>query len=172
VPCLRDGSACAGDQVQQLTRLGEPSGPVLREDRRPVEDDLEDATGALDELRLDAPGVTDLGCQTGSPGKIASLTAVGDRQPAHIVPLGCVNGSWGTIGAPRSLANVEQDSILRWFVAHGSAPLRPAGISLSRLAVHESRGLRCGTRTGRPGPPAPAARPRRSTHVRPRPEPR
>jgi hypothetical protein len=57
---------------------------VFREERLPVENDLEDATGTFDEFRLESPVAPDLGCQTGSPGKVASLTAVGDRQPAHV----------------------------------------------------------------------------------------
>ena len=63
-----DGSGCGGDQVQHLARLGKPSSLVLREQDRSIEDDLEDAFGALDQLRLDAPGALDLGRQTGSPG--------------------------------------------------------------------------------------------------------
>jgi hypothetical protein len=41
---------------------------VLREEGLAVEDDVEDAAGALDELCLDAAGTTNLGRQTGSPG--------------------------------------------------------------------------------------------------------
>lgn len=54
------------------------SDVVLAEDELAVDDDIEDAAPARDELRLDLERILDLGRQTGGTGQIVSLLAVGD----------------------------------------------------------------------------------------------
>ena len=54
---------------------------ALGEDERAVRYDVEHPRIALDELRVDSELVLDTGCQTGSPGQVASTDAVADRDP-------------------------------------------------------------------------------------------
>ncbi len=61
----------------------EAAGFLLREDQTPIDDDLEDATVALDQGRLDAVFLLDLGRQTGGPWQVVSAYAVLDRDLLH-----------------------------------------------------------------------------------------
>ena len=65
--------------------VGELPGLVLRVDELAVDVDVEDAAGTLDEKRLRAECVLDLGSQTDRYGLVASGGAVGDRD---------VHGGW------------------------------------------------------------------------------
>ena len=61
-------SGSDGDPVQHLVRLGEAPRLALRKERLTVEDDLEDAPGASNQLSLEPPRLPDLGRQTGGSG--------------------------------------------------------------------------------------------------------
>jgi hypothetical protein len=69
-----------------LGGVGEAAVAVLGEDQPAVGDDVEDAAIALQELRLDAERLPDVGRQTGGPWQIVSAYAVLDgdlhRMPA------------------------------------------------------------------------------------------
>ena len=64
---------------------------LLREDELAVEHDLELAATALDECRVDAMCLLDLGRQTGGPWQVVSLHAVGDLH-VHRILLGVREG--------------------------------------------------------------------------------
>lgn len=59
--------------------LRKPPLLVLGEYHGLVGLDIKDAAAALDQLGIDADAVLDLGRQTGSPGFIISLYAIGNR---------------------------------------------------------------------------------------------
>ena len=62
--------------LKHLIVLGKPTRLVLGEDELPVHDDIEDPTGALDELRLDTELLGDPGRQTGGLWEVVSGHAV------------------------------------------------------------------------------------------------
>jgi hypothetical protein len=66
------------DPAQDLSRFREPPRFALGVDERPVDHDVEDAAGALRELRLDPERLFQLGRQTGGPRLVVSDDAVGD----------------------------------------------------------------------------------------------
>lgn len=66
-------------QRHDFIGLRKPARRLLREDSAPVDGDLEDSATALDEHRRDADCLLDPGRQTGGPGQVVSLHAVGDR---------------------------------------------------------------------------------------------
>jgi hypothetical protein len=57
---------------------GEATDLVLREDELSIHDNIKDAVGALDQLRLDAELIGDSGRQTGGLRKIVSGYAIGN----------------------------------------------------------------------------------------------
>jgi hypothetical protein len=61
---------------------------LLGKDQLAVQHHLELPALPLDELGFDTACVLDLGRQTGGPGKIVSLDAVGDLELGHRVPPG------------------------------------------------------------------------------------
>ena len=66
-------------KLKNLVVLGEAPDLVLRKDELSIYDDIKDAIGALDQLRLDAELIGDFGRQTGSLWKIVSGYAIGNR---------------------------------------------------------------------------------------------
>jgi hypothetical protein len=56
---------------------------VFAEDPFPVDNHVEDAAGALDQLRFNAARALDLGRQTGGPRQVVSLHAIGDADLLH-----------------------------------------------------------------------------------------
>ena len=78
-PALRPASAPRpADHRRDLSRLRETAGVPLGEDELPVDDDVEDAAGALRELCLDPERLFQFGRQTGGPRLVVSDDAVGD----------------------------------------------------------------------------------------------
>ena len=68
--------------------FGEAARLVLRVDELSVDDDVEDATVALDQLRIDIHRLLDLGRQTGGLWKVVSAHAVLDRDLHLVLPGG------------------------------------------------------------------------------------
>jgi hypothetical protein len=58
--------------------LGETPDLVLREDELSIHNNVKDAVGALDQMRLDAELIGDSGRQTGGLWKIVSGYAIGN----------------------------------------------------------------------------------------------
>jgi hypothetical protein len=73
-------SAGGGDLLQDLAQLRPATRLPLREDEIAVERDVELTAGTLGQRGINAASLLDLGCQTGSPGEIVSLNAVGDLE--------------------------------------------------------------------------------------------
>ena len=82
IACERAGPPRSrrGNQSEDLTRFGKASDRLLGEDQPAVGDDVEDAAAARDESGIEAPGLLELGRQTGGTGQIVSLLAVGDLE--------------------------------------------------------------------------------------------
>jgi len=77
------------DLRQELVQLRPAADLLLGEDELAVENDVELSAGALDERGVEATRLLDLGRQTGGPGKVVSLHAVGDLE-VHVV----CSGRW------------------------------------------------------------------------------
>ena len=78
---ISDGSAGGGSLLEDgfdLAGVWETACLLLGEDQLVVDGDLEDSTGSLDELRLDAELLLDLLRQTGGAGVVVSDPAVLD----------------------------------------------------------------------------------------------
>jgi hypothetical protein len=75
----------AWDLIEDLAGLRESPQLLLREDESPVEHDLELSARTSNERGVEATGLPDLGRQTGSPRKVASLHAVRDFQLGHAI---------------------------------------------------------------------------------------
>jgi hypothetical protein len=74
----RRGSPAIAQALEDLFGLRIAARLVLREDQLAVEDDVEDAAVAANQLGDDAGLPFDLGRQTGGPGEIVSTSAVGE----------------------------------------------------------------------------------------------
>jgi hypothetical protein len=75
-----------GQRRGDLAGGGEAPFLVLVEEQLAVEPHREHAFATLDELRLEAEALGDLGRQTGGPGLVVSDDAVFDGQPGHGAP--------------------------------------------------------------------------------------
>jgi hypothetical protein len=71
----------SGDQVGELTRIGEAPELVLAEDACAVDLDIEDPTAAANEVdhHARAESLAELGHRPGGLGQVVSLDAVRDR---------------------------------------------------------------------------------------------
>ena len=83
--------------AEDLVVFGEPINGVLAEDHLAVNDDVEDASAALDHLGVDTAVVLDRGGQTGRLGFVVSLHAVGDRN-LHPWSAPWLSVTWGVTG--------------------------------------------------------------------------
>ena len=73
------------ERVDDFVVIGKTPGGVFRKDDLAVDGDIENATVAARQFRID-PGLSlDRGCQTGSLGEIVSTSAICNRQP-HLCP--------------------------------------------------------------------------------------
>ncbi len=70
--------------IEDLFGFGETTGRPLRVDELPVHGDLEDTSGALDQLRNDTELFLQGGGQTGRLGEVVSNDAVLDRHAGKI----------------------------------------------------------------------------------------
>lgn len=152
------------DLLQHLVQLRPASGLLLREDELAVEDDLELSAGTLDERGIEATRLLDLGRQTGGPGQVVSLHAVGDLE-LH-------RASWGSWGRVRPMSPLDYTlgprvlpgvvPLVR-FVGSGHEWMRPPGEraaswTVSRRVTGRSAVTRA-TSCAAPNRPAPPARP-------------
>jgi hypothetical protein len=83
------GSAPGPQGAEDLVLRRKTAGRSFREDHPAVGDDVEDTAAPFDEIRLDAEMLPDCGRQTGGPGQVVSLAAIGDGQ-VHAVLLASV----------------------------------------------------------------------------------
>jgi hypothetical protein len=102
--------------LQHLARVGEAAFLLLRVDQLTVGADLEDAALAFDERRVDALRVLEFGRQTGGPGQVTSLHAVGDLDGGHGLLVGIGWKPVATISAGASCRKPEEPAF-RHFVA-------------------------------------------------------
>ena len=86
-------TASRPDLRQHLFGLREPTRLVLGEDQLSIDDDVEDASRSLQELRLDSEFILDLGRQTGGAGQVVSPYAVADLDLHGGSPVSRLHGS-------------------------------------------------------------------------------
>ena len=72
-------SSPPAERLQDLVGLREPSQLLLGEDQRPIDDDLEGAVTAFDQLDTVAEFILDAGRQTGGLWPVVSFHAISDR---------------------------------------------------------------------------------------------
>jgi hypothetical protein len=80
LPLATLASGTSGDRSLDLAGTGKAPDLLLREDELAVELDVEDASGALDQLRAEAQLLLQLVRQTGGAGQIVSGYAILDRE--------------------------------------------------------------------------------------------
>ena len=80
------GISLLAKKLKYLLVFGKATHLVFRENELPICDDIKDAAGALDQLRLDAEGFGYPGRQTGGLREIVSRYTIGNRDSHFLDP--------------------------------------------------------------------------------------
>lgn len=133
-------------EVEDFVVLGETPGLVLAVDESAIDPDIEDAAGSGNQLWFNVVGMLDFGRQTGSPGEVASLLAVGD---AHLhrsrsecgacPPVGTLTPDHRPAGGPRQRGRGRRRERVRGGGGAGKARARRPGGSGSASGRYRAR---------------------------------